>query len=276
MIGMLVMTARPFFPPTSKACCTGRVRLSGIVMGVMSVAWTFGSIVGGRVMTWSTLPRLRSVGRRTADRRCGDADRARSRRAARCGRRSARRFSAPASARRTRAFSSRRRRASAGNSAAPRPAANLFSRQVGQAVGTAVFGAVFNLGVFGHAHPANESRLDVRSLDWRKRSRLALHHIFQIGACSRSRSSSSHSRCRRGLSAAQREGRVAGTPALCTASCGERALAQRRNRQTYALRAHSIHRLFHKLARCHECTQEALFEPPIRPCIPGIHIGDLR
>jgi EmrB/QacA subfamily drug resistance transporter len=179
LIGMLVMTCSAFLPTYLQGVLHGSVRLSGIVMGAMSVAWTLGSIVGGRVMTWSTYRVSAASGgvlliagaamlvALDPDRGAMWATIGASLLGLGFGAANSSFLVA------TQASVGWEQRGSA-------TGANLFSRQVGQAVGTAVFGAVFNLGVFGRTH-ANESMLTFDPA-LAQAIALALHHVFEIGA----------------------------------------------------------------------------------------------
>jgi len=179
LVGMLVMTTSAFLPTYLQSVMHGTAKLSGIVMGTLSVAWTLGSIGGGRLMTLSSFRVTAAAGgvllvAGAAMLMALDPARGVSWAIAGAtvigfG------FGAANSSFlvATQASVGREQRGAA-------TGANLFSRQVGQAVGTAVFGAVFNLGVFGRAHPVGESRLSfdpalVNAIA------LALHHIYFIG-----------------------------------------------------------------------------------------------
>jgi EmrB/QacA subfamily drug resistance transporter len=180
MIGMLVMTCSAFLPTYLQGVLHGSVRLSGIVMGVLSVAWTFGSILGGRVMTLSTYRVSAAAGGVLLV--AGAAmlialDPARGATWAMIG---AALFGAGFGAANS-SFLVATQASVGQDQRGAATGANLFSRQVGQAVGTAAFGAVFNLGVFGRAQPASESMLTFDPL-LAQAIALALHHIFELGA----------------------------------------------------------------------------------------------
>jgi MFS family permease len=149
-IGMLVMAAAAFLPPYLQGVMHGKAVLSGIVLGALSVAWSCGSVGGGGLMTRTSYRFSASVGgvlliagsvmlilldpqRGAVWATCG---------AALLGLGFG--FSNSSFLVSTQSSVGWEARGSA-------TAANLFMRQVGQAVGTAVFGAVFNLGVFGRA-----------------------------------------------------------------------------------------------------------------------------
>ncbi len=180
LIGMLVMTCSAFLPTYLQGVLHGSVRLSGIVLGAMSVAWTMGSILGGRLMTWSTYRVSAASGGvllagGAAFLVALDPERGAlwaTIGAALLGLGFG--FSNSSFLVATQASVGWEQRGAA-------TGANLFSRQVGQAVGTAAFGAVFNLSVFGRTHATNES-IGAFDPSLVPAIALALHHIFEIGA----------------------------------------------------------------------------------------------
>jgi EmrB/QacA subfamily drug resistance transporter len=165
LVGTVVMSCSAFLPQYLQGVLHGTPRLSGIVLGIMSVAWTVGSIAGARVMTWSSYRVAAASGGvllvagavvlAALDPAGGAVWPAWGAALLGLG------FGAANSSFLIATQSSvgwEERGAATG--------ANIFSRQVGQAFGTALFGAVFNLNVFGRSH-------DIA---------LALHHIYVIGA----------------------------------------------------------------------------------------------
>jgi EmrB/QacA subfamily drug resistance transporter len=180
MIGMLVMTCSAFLPTYLQGVLQGTVRLSGTVMGVMSVAWTLGSILGGRVMTWSTYRVSAASGGVLLVAGAAMLIALDPERGATWAMIGAALLGAGFGAANS-SFLVATQASVGWEQRGAATGANLFSRQVGQAVGTAAFGAVFNLGVFGRSQPTNESLLTFDPL-LAQAIALALHHIFEIGA----------------------------------------------------------------------------------------------
>lgn len=192
MLGMLVMVASAFLPPYVQAVLRDSARVSGLVLGTMSVAWMLGSILAGQLMIRTTYRRSAALG--GALLLGGSAmlimlDPARGALWAAIatallgfgfG------FSNSSFLVSTQSSVGWEQRGSA-------TAANLWSRQLGQAVGTALFGSVFNVVVFGrHVSSGDElsriidpvQRLHFPAAELERLTTAiasALHDIYLIG-----------------------------------------------------------------------------------------------
>jgi EmrB/QacA subfamily drug resistance transporter len=194
MLGMLVMGASAFLPTYVQGVLHNSARVSGVVVGVMSVAWMLGSILAGRTMIWTSYRYTAAIGgvlllvgsamliMLDPTRGAMWAAGATAFLGVGFG------FSNSSFFVSTQSSVGWELRGSA-------TAANLWSRQVGQAVGTAVFGLVFNVVVFG-GNAASSGDEVARIIDPVRRlqfppaelARLtaaissALHDIYLLGA----------------------------------------------------------------------------------------------
>lgn len=189
-IGALVMAISAFIPTYVQGVLHGTAFVAGAVLAVMSVAWSTGSVLGGRVMTHTTYRRTAAAGgvmlvAGTALLALLDPMRGLPWAGA-GGALVGLGFGFSNSSLLVAAQSSVgwEQRGSA-------TASLLFMRQVGQAIGTSLFGAVFNVVVFGRGVPSDEV---AHLLDPARRAQLsgpafvalsdgiarAIHDIFAI------------------------------------------------------------------------------------------------